>query len=71
MGLSPAPTLVFTIVIAQILRDRFSAEPFLIGGLILYTLINTMIPCLVLRMPPEEYDAPEAPNDKEVASSPR
>lgn len=62
LGVSVLPTLVFTIVIAEILRDRFSASPALVGGLIVYTLVNTIIPSFVLHTAPEEYDTPEAPD---------
>lgn len=61
LGVSVLPTLVFTIVIAEILRDRFSATPALVGGLIIYTLVNTIIPSFVLHTAPDEYDTPEAP----------
>lgn len=63
LGVSLLPTLVFTLVIAQILRDRFAASPSLIGGLVIYALVNTLIPGLILRMPPVEYETPEAPPD--------
>lgn len=42
------PTLVFTIVLAGILRERFDASPSLVGGLVIYTLVNTMIPSFAL-----------------------
>ena len=54
------PTLVFGLVIAAILRDRFGVAPSLFGGLILYTLVCTIIPALVLRQPMPEYAAPRA-----------
>jgi Kef-type K+ transport system membrane component KefB len=63
LGVSQLPTLVFTIVISEILRDRFSASPALVGGLVIYTLANTLVPGLVLHTPLEEYDSPEAPDD--------
>lgn len=52
------PTLVFTLVLAEILRDRYGASPALFGGLILYALATTMIPGFVLRVPPVEFEAP-------------
>lgn len=52
------PTLVFTLVLAEILKDRYGASPALFGGLILYALITTMIPGFVLRVPPVEFEAP-------------
>ena len=50
------PTLVFTLVLVSILRDRFGAPPYLVGGLIVYTIVNTMIPGLFLRAPTPDYE---------------
>jgi Kef-type K+ transport system membrane component KefB len=44
-----APTLVFTLVLAEVLRSRFALSGALFGGLILYTALNTMLPSVVLR----------------------
>src|SRR5690606_8342613 len=46
-----APTLVFTLVIASILHTRFGLPDVLFGALILYTVLNTMLPSLVLHQP--------------------
>lgn len=46
-----APTLVFTLVLAGILRARFGISDELFGGLLVYTTLNTMLPSLVLRSP--------------------
>lgn len=48
VGLSLVPTLVFTIVIADILRERHALAPKLYGALMVYTLANTMLPGLFL-----------------------
>ncbi len=50
------PTLVFTLVIAEILRERFVLPPWLFGGLVWYTVLNTIIPGLVMHVPPAEPD---------------
>ncbi len=50
------PTLVFTLVIAEILRERFALPPWLFGALVCYTVLNTLIPGMVLRVPPGEPD---------------
>ncbi len=55
------PTLVFTLVIAAILRDRFAVAPPVFGGLMIYALVNTLVPGLVLRVPPPDFTAPRAP----------
>jgi Kef-type K+ transport system membrane component KefB len=46
-----APTLVFTLVIAEVLHSRFAITGALFGGLVLYTTFNTLLPSLVLRQP--------------------
>ena len=61
IGLSITPTLVFTLVIAEILRDRFAISPVLFGGLVIYTLTNTLLPGFILRFAPpgpREVDVP-------------
>jgi Kef-type K+ transport system membrane component KefB len=61
IGLSIAPTLVFTLVIAEILRDRFGVPQAVFGGLIVYTLANTLLPGFILRVVPpaaSEVDVP-------------
>lgn len=46
-----APTLVFTLVLAGILHQRFDLSPVLYGALLLYTALNTLLPSLVLKAP--------------------
>lgn len=55
------PTLVFTLVLAQILRERFDAPAWLYGGLIYYAVGNTLLPSLLFRSPPPEFESPELP----------
>lgn len=55
------PTLVFTLVLAGILRDTFGISPTLFGALVVYALGTTLLPALVLKSPPMEFDSPEAP----------
>lgn len=61
IALPMLPTLVFTLVIAGILRDEFGASRMIFGGLLVYTLANTVVPGLLLRVPPPEFEAPHAP----------
>lgn len=58
IGVALLPTLVFTLVIVDILRGRPEVPPELLGGLVLYTALITLLPGLVLRLPPVEYDLP-------------
>ncbi len=53
------PTLIFTLVIAEILRDRFALPAEWFGALIVYAVLNTTVPGLILRTRPPEYEAPE------------
>ena len=75
-----SPTLVFTLVIAEVLHARFAIPGALFGGLVLYTTLNTLLPSLVLRQPfdidlldAETAEAPEAvsPSGNTPPSSPR
>lgn len=61
VGISLVPTLVFTIVLAEILRDRFAASPTLVGALVLYALVNTIVPGVLLRVPLPQYQSPQIP----------
>jgi len=70
VGISLVPTLVFTLVIAELLRDRFGAPPALFGGLVIYALVNTVLPTVFLKAPPPLYDQPELPELAEVTSRP-
>lgn len=72
---SMLPTLVFTLVIAGILRDRFDVDPAIFGGLIVYTLANTLVPGFALRIPvpdfgpmTEELPVPEARHSTELSA---
>ncbi|MFC3714935.1 cation:proton antiporter [Luteimonas soli] len=65
-----APTLVFTLVLAEILHSRFGISGALSGALILYTTLNTLLPSLVLRMPFDVdpiVDGYVHPEDKKAA----
>lgn len=55
IGVSMLPTLVFTLVIAEILVERFAIPRSLYGGLVIYALGTTLVPGLVLRLPPPEF----------------
>lgn len=59
------PTLVFTLVIAGILREQFAAPPALFGALVLYTLVATTLPGMLAGRatpsPAEGAAAPEPP----------
>ncbi len=45
------PTLIFTLVLATILRERFQISEMLYGALLVYAGISTIVPSLVLAKP--------------------
>lgn len=63
VGVAMLPTLIFTLVLAQILRNEpsFNLPPYLFGALIVYAFVSTMMPTWVLKEAPPEFDAPHAP----------
>ncbi len=62
-----APTLVFTLVLANILHKEFDLSATLFGALILYTTLNTLLPSLVFRSPfdVDLFDAPLPPHPED------
>ena len=59
LALPLMPTLVFGLVMASILNDKFSTDKTLVGGLIIYTIVATLIPTLFLRTKAEAATATE------------
>ena len=70
-------SIVFTLVLANILHARFDLPGVLFGALILYTVLNTMLPSLLLQAPfdvsPVDDRPPAHPEDRMRAegSAPR
>jgi Kef-type K+ transport system membrane component KefB len=60
IGVALVPTLVFTLVIADILNTTFGVANYVLGALVLYTVINTTIPAFILRSAPPEFENVEA-----------
>jgi Kef-type K+ transport system membrane component KefB len=58
VGIAMAPTLVFTLVLADILASQFGAPADLVGGLVLYAIVNTTLPAFLLRSKPPEFERP-------------
>ncbi len=54
------PTLVFTLVLAGILRDEYQVPDWLFGGLIVYTIVNTILPSMFKSAPVPAYTEPHA-----------
>ena len=51
VALALSPTLIFTLVLAAIMRERFAISPVLFGALLLYAALTTLLPSLVFRTP--------------------
>ncbi len=60
IGLALVPTLVFTLVLSSILHVDFGAPSWLVGALIIYTVVNTLLPAFVLRGQAPEFTEPVA-----------
>lgn len=57
ISLSLMPTLIFGLVIAAILRNQFQIDTDIVNGLILYTIVASAIPSILLTgAPREQYD---------------
>jgi Kef-type K+ transport system membrane component KefB len=65
IGVALLPTLVFTLVLAEILRSEYRVPPVVFGGLILYTVVNTLIPGLIFKLPTTDMTRPQVggPNE--------
>lgn len=63
------PTLIFTLVLAGILRERFAVEDALYGALLVYAILTTILPSFLL---PKaiDFDAPSDFNAVELRRVP-
>jgi Kef-type K+ transport system membrane component KefB len=59
VGTAMLPTLVFSLVLAEIIQDseKFKAPSYVFGGIVIYALLNTLLPGLILKAPPPEFDS--------------
>ncbi len=61
------PTLIFTLVLASILRERYQIPDALYGALLIYAGMSTMLPAILMSRPvnidllPDEVPLPETP----------
>lgn len=49
VSMALAPTLIFTLVLAATLRDRYGVDPSLYGGLLVYAALSTALPSALLK----------------------
>ncbi len=52
------PTLVFSLVCVELMRERFQVPEYLLGGVVLYTILNTLVPGIALKVQPPSYEDP-------------
>lgn len=60
VGIALVPTLVFTLVLTDILNTDFGVANYVLGALVLYTVINTSIPAFILHSAAPEFENVEA-----------
>lgn len=70
IGIRILPTFVFTLVLVDILKNKFDAPAVVLGALVLYTVINTIFPSLILKEKPLEFENQHL-TDIEVEPTPR
>ena len=61
VAIAMTPTLVFTLVIANILQEQFGLPPALYGALIVYALATTVVPGIALGAAPVYDRVPSIP----------
>jgi len=63
VALALSPTLIFTLVLAGIMREHFAVPPVLYGALLFYAAVTTLLPSLVFRkaldVDPAQYERPD------------
>ncbi len=58
VGISMMPTLIFGLVIASILKNRFGLSSDLVSGLFIYTIITSILPLFAMeKVPPRNYSS--------------
>ncbi|HEY5219785.1 MAG TPA: cation:proton antiporter [Gemmatimonadaceae bacterium] len=60
VAIALVPTLVFTLVISSILHTTFHTSDWLVGALVIYTVVNTLLPAFMLGVQVPEYTEPAA-----------
>jgi Kef-type K+ transport system membrane component KefB len=67
VGVALVPTLVFTLVLIELLRERYDVSDVVLGALALYTVLNTALPSAMLRSALPTFEEPEAPEPSVTA----
>jgi Kef-type K+ transport system membrane component KefB len=67
IGIALLPTLVFSLVLLGILRERFGLEGPLVGGVVTDTLLGTVLPGFLLRRTRDTHEDREPESVQEAA----
>jgi Kef-type K+ transport system membrane component KefB len=66
VGIALLPTLVFSLVISELIVGRFDVPAHLVGGIVVYALGNTLVPAFALNAAPA-FDAPSLDPEGTIA----
>ena len=58
IGIALLPTLVFALVCVEQLRERFIVPEYLLGGVVIYTILTTLMPGFALGVPTASFEEP-------------
>jgi Kef-type K+ transport system membrane component KefB len=58
IGIALLPTLVFSLVCVELLRERFVVPEYLLGGIVLYTVVTTLLPGFLLGIQAASFEEP-------------
>jgi Kef-type K+ transport system membrane component KefB len=59
VGVAMVPSLVFALILASILRERFAISDTLWGALVVYAIGSTVLPSFFLKVPVPEFEEPK------------
>lgn len=68
IGIALLPTLVFSLVCVELLRERFIVPEYLLGGVVIYTILTTLMPGFALGVPTASFEEPHLDPLPEPAS---
>ena len=58
IGVALLPTLVFSLVCVQLLRDQFIVPDYLLGGIVYYAILTTLLPGFALGIQAAAFEEP-------------
>jgi Kef-type K+ transport system membrane component KefB len=58
IGVALLPTLVFSLVCVQLLRDQFIVPDYLLGGIVYYAILTTLLPGFAIGVQAAAFEEP-------------